>query len=165
MKLLFFLLILPFTAFAQINICDEDPKNQEYWHNWTSCQRITPTVIDKPASVYRDSITGKFFVIPATFKALPRKKCTCFDHCPKKLAKNIFDITIYPNPASDFLTISKPNNNLLNLQLVDINGKVIVDTNIETEKTLDISQIPNGLYFLVFCENGIHYRNKIIVHR
>ena len=166
MKSILFLLVLQFGAFAQTPLCDaEDPAVRDYLHNWTKCQRTSPTVIDKPARIDIDSITKKIVVVPATFKTLPKKRCTCFDNCYKKnkTTPPSTNIQFHPNPAADFLTISMPNSNLLNFQLVDLNGKIVLETSIQNEKILDTTQIPNGIYFMLFRENCILYRNKIIV--
>jgi hypothetical protein len=161
MKISVLFLFFSCSTFAQISPCDEEFKN--YWHFWTSCQRGAVTIIDKPASVYFDSIANKIMVIPATFKALPKPKCTCFDGCNKKTVLETNGASIYPNPATDFLRISIPNNNVLSVQIMDLNGKIILETRVENEKILDITHIPNGIYFMVFSGNDLQYRNKIIV--
>ncbi|MDD3741665.1 MAG: kelch repeat-containing protein [Bacteroidales bacterium] len=72
------------------------------------------------------------------------------------------DITIFPNPAQDFITIEISDENLqsqeLNYQLCDITGRIIVSNKISTTKELiDVSGEAAGMYFIRIC-NG----NKII---
>jgi hypothetical protein len=63
-------------------------------------------------------------------------------------------ITVYPNPASNMLTI-KTFNNLAIQQLffLDITGKIIAQFNNQTE--IDLTNIANGMYLLqIQTENG-----------
>jgi uncharacterized protein YjdB len=56
-------------------------------------------------------------------------------------------ITVYPNPASNTLTIKTINNlTIQQLQLLDITGKVIAQFNNQTE--IDVSAMANGMYLL-----------------
>ena len=58
--------------------------------------------------------------------------------------------TVYPNPTKDFLTISSKNSqDIKTLTINDMSGKTIFkDAFIGPNKTIDISQINNGIYFL-----------------
>lgn len=60
---------------------------------------------------------------------------------------------IYPNPASDFLTIeffSGSEVKLLNIQIIDISGDIILSDKVAMSSTSSINlfALPNGLYFL-----------------
>ncbi len=60
--------------------------------------------------------------------------------------------TIYPNPGSDFLTIT----GMINGQadVMDINGKVIVSATIsENERSLNLSSLERGTYLIKFNES------------
>jgi len=57
-------------------------------------------------------------------------------------------IRVYPNPSFDYVTIeSSEVNNFQNIDLFDISGKKIMSF-LEGTKTLNISQLQSGLYFL-----------------
>ena len=58
------------------------------------------------------------------------------------------DITIYPNPASDKLTINFQDNAEHRIQFYDIYGKVIRSEVIIGPQVLTISDLPNGLYLI-----------------
>ena len=62
----------------------------------------------------------------------------------KEMSKNI---TVYPNPASEFLNISGYNNLALNMEIYDVTGKLAMKEAINGIKTrVDISSLPNGIY-------------------
>tara|TARA_B100000768_G_scaffold38941_1_gene37794 strand:- start:1780 stop:2379 length:600 start_codon:yes stop_codon:yes gene_type:complete len=62
---------------------------------------------------------------------------------------------IYPNPTSDFVYLSGINGNS-KTTVYDITGKLLQST---SEKKIDLSSYPNGLYIL-----NIRSNNRVIVH-
>ena len=58
-------------------------------------------------------------------------------------------ITIYPNPSRDALSIDglKANVNY-RFQLVDLTGRLVLEQPSNSDYTLDVSEIPSGTYFL-----------------
>lgn len=85
----------------------------------------------------------------------------CWDGPNIGLENNIFDqITVSPNPAKAELNITKPTNTLsLNVEMVDINGRVVLSmrkelTNVPKVK-LSIDHLEKGIYTLrVFNTTG-----------
>ncbi|MEI7977728.1 MAG: Ig-like domain-containing protein [Bacteroidota bacterium] len=73
-------------------------------------------------------------------------------------------ITVYPNPVSNLLTIKTINNlTIQQLQLLDITGKMIAQFNNQTE--IDLSEIANGMYLLqIQTENG-NLIKQVVVNR
>lgn len=72
-------------------------------------------------------------------------------------------LTIYPNPASDVLQIkSSETVNITGISLRDINGNIIKKFS-NTETTLDVKNIPSGIYFIrIETENGLLNRKLIL---
>lgn len=67
----------------------------------------------------------------------------------------------YPNPASDYLNIKFDNLNQSAIPILIFNnlGEIVFSkTTVSENETIDISQLPNGMYYLV-CDN---YTQKII---
>ncbi|MCF8245115.1 MAG: T9SS type A sorting domain-containing protein [Saprospiraceae bacterium] len=56
-----------------------------------------------------------------------------------------FNLNFFPNPAKDFVTIEIPGRG--DVKMMDENGKVVLRTEVVNSKQLDISGLPNGLYF------------------
>ena len=63
--------------------------------------------------------------------------------------EDIAAIKIFPNPTSNYLNISLPNNNYLKSAIIyDLNGKEIFKTNNNLEK-IDLSRFQSGTYLLL----------------
>lgn len=72
-------------------------------------------------------------------------------------------VVVYPNPANEQLTISAGENKIEKVELYDVMGRLLLN---ETEqKTINISQLPNGTYVVkVYTSNGIETK-KVVVSR
>ncbi|MBT8229853.1 MAG: T9SS type A sorting domain-containing protein [Bacteroidia bacterium] len=79
-----------------------------------------------------------------------------------------FNITTSPNPASDFIQICGENLTTSSIQLVlfDVNGAIhhLVDSNIYKCHKIDVSELSNGIYFLLIKDETTdnHITRKII---
>ncbi len=70
-------------------------------------------------------------------------------------------VELYPNPTTDFIGITKPSNVLVkNLKVIDMNGKVLVNSPFVEQ--LDLRDLATGNYLVQFqTENGA-FSKKII---
>jgi hypothetical protein len=59
-----------------------------------------------------------------------------------------FDISIFPNPASDIINVTMSVDNEFRYKLYSITGKVIYDNTINGSSVIDTSALANGLYLL-----------------
>jgi hypothetical protein len=78
------------------------------------------------------------------------------------LAKSL---SMYPNPASDYLTIQNTLGSPLSYTLVDVLGREVLDGNFAGFKTLDISALSQGAYFIKFECDGISTYKKLVVEK
>jgi hypothetical protein len=71
-------------------------------------------------------------------------------------------LKVYPNPASDFLTIQTQEKG--NLILYDVKGQILIEKQIQNfTNEIDISRFANGLYMIVFrTEKGQSFEKIII---
>ena len=75
-------------------------------------------------------------------------------------------IQVYPNPATDMLTISvgdatqcKP----LNITVIDLMGRVVIAESVSaTEMSLDVSHLPSGVYFMQMEQEGLWDVRKFV---
>jgi len=72
-----------------------------------------------------------------------------------------FDITVYPNPTTDFFNISNKTPDT-KLQLVDISGQVLLET---YEDEIDLTDYAVGHYILVVSNTASTSVYKIIKHK
>jgi hypothetical protein len=54
---------------------------------------------------------------------------------------------LYPNPAGDFLHIDWKGSNALQVTLRDAAGRLVITKTLNNSGTLDLSNIPSGIYF------------------
>jgi hypothetical protein len=55
---------------------------------------------------------------------------------------------IYPNPASTYLTIETSGNETMNVELLDMSGRLVFTTQLTDKKTIDISKLSPSVYFI-----------------
>lgn len=76
----------------------------------------------------------------------------------------ISDVLIYPNPTSDKILVSFdgfPDSNL-NIQLYDINGRVVLAGIIQSGETIDLSHLAPGAYFYLLRSETNIMRGKVM---
>ncbi|MCB0736430.1 MAG: C10 family peptidase [Bacteroidetes bacterium] len=79
-----------------------------------------------------------------------------------------FDLTIFPNPASDKVTISATNEfENGTIQLISANGQIVKSqTNISGNSCqIETAELPAGVYQLQILSSGTIYREKLIIKR
>lgn len=74
----------------------------------------------------------------------------------------ISKIEIYPNPANDFIQINSKHNNLLNYNLIDVSGRIILSGKLSDSK-ISTEKIPNGNYILNVKGENLNHSQKIII--
>jgi hypothetical protein len=63
-------------------------------------------------------------------------------------------LNVYPNPANQKITISNPENLLLDVRLVDLAGKEIIRNSLRATEEWDISTVPAGYYFIEYSNEN-----------
>lgn len=71
--------------------------------------------------------------------------------------------TVYPNPASDYVTIQS-DNSVFECSLYSVSGVLMVQRK-TTENRLDVSNLPNGIYFLETTNSGTISRLRFVISR
>ena len=75
-------------------------------------------------------------------------------------------IQVYPNPATDLLTLrvgEAMQNKPLNVTVVDVTGRMVFAESVSvTELRLDVSQWPTGVYFMLIEQDGQRFGRKIL---
>jgi len=73
-------------------------------------------------------------------------------------------ISIYPNPASDFIRIGFSNPGRANVTLIDLLGRSVLELgSTEQETTINIRAVPGGVYILQVSFEGLVTRSKMII--
>jgi hypothetical protein len=82
---------------------------------------------------------------------------------------SILKVVIYPNPSQDFIAIqSQMADKDLNVELIDVLGKVIKTSKIVQGSTLSIIEtdtIYNGTYFIKISNDNHYSTYKVIINK
>lgn len=71
------------------------------------------------------------------------------------------NISLYPNPAGDFLNIEYATNEDLNIEILDISGKLLLKQQVSADnKSISTAHLPKGMYILAASnDKGVaHFR-------
>jgi hypothetical protein len=75
-------------------------------------------------------------------------------------------LVIYPNPASNFISIAHSQSiRQCKVLLIDTHGQIVLDKRTLTSNKIDITNVSEGLYFIQIIYNGLTYYDKIIIQR
>jgi len=73
------------------------------------------------------------------------------------------DIVVYPNPVTDILHISNPENNKLQLEIKDATGKSVYSSHlIKSQSEIDLSMLSKGVYIISLEGKDARYEQKLI---
>ena len=61
---------------------------------------------------------------------------------------SIKDMVIFPNPARDRLIIHSPINDFTSVSILDMQGRIVMNSDINNFKEIDVSSLTPGMYFL-----------------
>ena len=64
------------------------------------------------------------------------------------------ELSVYPNPITDYLTLKVDDFETLNFQLIDLQGKVIENKKVSSTSTsINVENLPKAIYFLNVVKN------------
>ncbi len=111
-------------------------------------------------TLYADSLAEAMleYIEKHYFMNFSNGYCNYLSSIPKT---ETYDLTIYPNPTSGKLFFNGLNKNS-NYQLITIQGKIIQSGEIEANSSIDLSLIPNGIYFIKLIDEENLLVKKII---
>ena len=77
---------------------------------------------------------------------------------------NVDDLKIYPNPSNSILNIRLPWNEITNMQVFDVSGKLVFDEQLQQQYQLNVLDWQKGIYVIQFSNNklGILTRSFVV---
>lgn len=77
------------------------------------------------------------------------------------------EISIYPNPASDFVNVVSANGAMSEIQIYDLTGRLVFDENPESEyATINVNAFVNSTYFVrIVYANGNAEVSKLVIQK
>jgi hypothetical protein len=82
-------------------------------------------------------------------------------------ASGLNAITIYPNPASSQVTFANVSNDT-EVKIIDLTGKMLVRSQAPSNNgsfTMNVDNLPSGIYFVEFSNQGLTTQQKLIINR
>lgn len=74
-------------------------------------------------------------------------------------------IKIYPNPAKEYVRFDFPGFDKAQVKLIDILGRVMINTKLGADRQLSIATLSSGTYIIVITTSQYVYTSKLIVKR
>jgi hypothetical protein len=76
-----------------------------------------------------------------------------------------FAVAVYPNPAQDILVVKGKDADAHTLKVLDLSGRVLIDTTFTNQTTINVATLDNGIYLLeVSTANGLQSQRITVVH-
>jgi hypothetical protein len=79
------------------------------------------------------------------------------------IEENQMGLSMYPNPTSGVLQISKSQIGAANVEVLDLNGKVLQNSIMQQHLLLDLTAYPRGMYLVKVQMNGVSIIERIAV--
>jgi hypothetical protein len=75
------------------------------------------------------------------------------------------EVSLYPNPAEDIVTVALSDKTNASIQITDLKGKILLEksTNDETETNININALPAGLYLVKVISDEFNVVKKLVV--
>lgn len=78
-------------------------------------------------------------------------------------AQKVKELTLSPNPTSDFITVDFPSTGSYSLKILDPKGKLVQEFKVKSGEKINVADWSNGLYLFQFeSENGERIIRKIV---
>tara|TARA_R110001592_G_scaffold36893_2_gene123625 strand:- start:15325 stop:17517 length:2193 start_codon:yes stop_codon:yes gene_type:complete len=79
---------------------------------------------------------------------------------------NSNQFNIYPNPASDVLTVDFNEKEIVSVDVIDVQGRVVIKKDdVRTNSKIDVSMLSNGIYQLKIVGSNSYSVQKILIQR
>lgn len=156
---------------------------------WTASTNATSYDIYRNGNLYASDITGTSFLntylitagstytyyvkaknSAGTFNnsngtlSLTATNCTGAKISENNEVKEIISISFYPNPTDGILNLEINNSDVRNIDymILDMNGRLVKEATLDSERIIDMSQLPSASYFVRVVVDGQEFVKQII---
>jgi len=90
--------------------------------------------------------------------------CSSAKISDEKDVKETLTLSFYPNPTDGILNleINKTEVENIHYMIMDMNGRIIKEANLDTERTINLSQLPSATYFVRVVVDGQEFVKQIV---
>jgi len=131
-------------------------------YQWLDCNNSNSVINGETLQTYLPSQNGSYAVKVNLNGCVDTSICTIISTVGLNEWNNTNEISIYPNPASDFINIEIPESGTI--RLMNINGEIILEKeSTNSNFILDVSFLSNGIYILELRNDQFIHKNKITI--
>jgi hypothetical protein len=75
------------------------------------------------------------------------------------------NINVFPNPTSDYATVTWDNNEVTKLTVVNANGQVVENADVDLQNNYTTQNLNAGMYFINLTDNNNNTNTKKLIVR
>ena len=119
-------------------------------YSWAPGSQTTQAIVVSPTVTTSYTVTNAQCSLTASFT---QSVTTCVGIT--EISADARSFGLYPNPATNAVTLEFNNNSVKNISLLDLTGRVVLNTSVSDEKTtLNISNLAKGIYYVRIQTNN-----------
>lgn len=127
-------------------------------HQWVDCNNGYAAIPGAVNQNFIPTTNGNYAVIINYVNCVDTSNCYAINMVGIDDYQTNDILIVYPNPANDFIKIESKMTKVLSVEILDINGKVLLQS-AETKDEIDVSRLAAGAYLLkIETSNGIGYQ-------
>lgn len=130
-------------------------------YQWIDCANGNIPIVNETNQTFTAQTNGSYAVIVTTTDCSDTSECIQISNVGiMEASKDL--LQLFPNPTSDYLTIKTNQAMYFDINVLDVNGKIILTkTQNKNEATIDVSTLPKGLYMLRVTSQNFNITNRI----
>ena len=133
----------------------------DYTYSWTPAELLDDAESQNPVATPTETGEVTFTVTVDDGLETVEASITILVKDCISVEENILNnVSIYPNPAEDFIMINSENVEFA--EVIDIYGRVITASEINGETRIDMSNFANGIYYVRLHSNGETAVQKVV---
>jgi len=132
-------------------------------YQWLDCDNGYAAIVGDTSATFIPSVSGNYAV------SIDDGTCVDTSACYSVIGVGVNDLALnsnvsfYPIPVSDILTINYQDASDLQIKVLDMTGRVLVNTTSNQQITeIDLSSLSAGIYYVTVFENGALLTKKIV---
>ena len=132
-----------------------------YTYSWAPAELLDDATIQNPTATFEEEGIYTFTVTVNDGETTAEASITIDVVSCIGVEENILNnVSIYPNPAEDFIMINSENVEFA--EVIDIYGRVITASEINGETRIDMSNFADGIYYVRLNSNGATAVQKVV---
>ncbi len=150
------------TTITQVGSDLHAVSNSNYSYQWLDCNNGNSLIAGAQDSIYTPTANGDYAVEITQGNCVETSSCINYTGVGVSEFR-LMEIQVYPNPVHDYLQILNGNNYALEIQILDITGKVLLNQRSNNSFELNVSSFANGIYFIRIQSEDKLFFEKFVV--